>query len=85
MSEARWWVYMIRTQGGRFYTGITTDIERRFREHRDGRGGARFFRTDPPAEVVYREAATDRSAASRREAELKALPAAAKRALLVNR
>ncbi len=74
-TDARWWVYMVRTRSGRLYTGITTDIERRFAEHRsDTRRGARFFRADPAEAVVYREAAVSRSAASRREAAIKQLP-----------
>lgn len=69
-----WWVYMVRTRSGRLYTGITTDVERRFQEHRhDPRRGARFFRSDAAEEVVFREAAVDRSAASRREAAIKKL------------
>ena len=69
-----WWVYMVRTRSGRLYTGITTDVERRFHEHRhDPRRGARFFRSDAAEAVVFTEAAADRSAASRREAAIKKL------------
>jgi len=69
-----WWVYMVRCRSGRLYTGITTDTERRFREHcGEGGRGARFFRSDPPEAMVYTEAAVDRSAASKREAAIKKL------------
>ncbi len=74
-----WWVYMIRSQSGKLYTGISTDPERRFQEHAGaaenggGRRGARFFRGDPPEEIVYREIAADRSSASKREAAIKKL------------
>ena len=72
---SHWWVYMVRSQSGRLYTGISTDPERRFREHGgEGGKGARFFRGDPPEALVYRESANDRSAASKREAEIKKLP-----------
>ena len=71
----QWWVYMVQTRAGRLYTGITTDIERRFGEHCDTGSvrQAKFFRTDPAHAVVYREAAANRSAASRREAAIKKL------------
>lgn len=69
-----WWVYMIETHSGRLYTGISTDVERRFAEHcGGGRLAARFFRTDAPLRVAYREPALDRTAASRREAVIKKL------------
>lgn len=80
---SQWWVYMVRCRSGRLYTGITTDTDRRFREHcGEGGKGARFFRSDPPEALVYRESAVDRSAASRREAEIKKLPRARKLALV---
>ncbi|MBD2858706.1 GIY-YIG nuclease family protein [Spongiibacter sp. KMU-158] len=65
---------MIRSNSGKLYTGISTDPDRRFREHAgELAGGARFFRGDPPLQIVYRERASDRSEASRREAEIKKL------------
>lgn len=80
---SQWWVYMVRCQSGRLYTGITTDPERRFREHcGEGGRGARFFRSDPAEAMVYRESAADRSAASRREAQIKKLPRVRKLALV---
>lgn len=80
-----WWVYMVRSQSGRLYTGISTDPERRFREHSgEGGRGARFFRGDPPEALVYRESASDRSAASKREAEIKKMPRVEKLALVAS-
>ena len=76
---------MIRARSGKLYTGISTDVERRYREHGEGGSkGARFFRGDPPAELVYTEAAADRAAASRREAAIKSLSRAEKLALINN-
>ena len=70
-----WWVYMIETGSGKLYTGITTDVERRYREHCDDpRRSAKFFRTDPPRALVYREGCEGRSEASRREAAIKKMP-----------
>lgn len=82
-AESPWWVYIIRARSGKLYTGITTDVARRLGEHdAGGLKGARFFRGDPPQALVYREAAANRSAASRREAAIKALPRDAKLALI---
>lgn len=65
---------MVKSRSGKLYTGITTDVERRFQEHQGNHSrGAKFFRSDPAVEVVYREAADSRSSASRREAAIKKL------------
>jgi len=66
-----WCVYMIECEDGTLYTGITTDIARRFREHSQGRRGARYLRGRQPLGVVYLERGHDRSSALRREAEIK--------------
>ena len=68
-----WTVYILRCDDGSLYTGITTDLERRFKEHLAGRLGARYFNGRRPLEVAWAEAAVDRSAAQRREAEIKKL------------
>ncbi|MGY8905831.1 MAG: GIY-YIG nuclease family protein [Pseudomonadales bacterium] len=65
---------MVQTLGGRLYTGITTDPQRRFKEHcAGGKLGARFFRTDPAYAIAFVEPQSDRSAASIREAAVKKL------------
>lgn len=82
MSSA-WWVYMVRSRSGKLYTGISTDPERRFREHcGEGGRGARFFRGDPAEAIVYREPAENRSIASQREAAIKKLRRSEKAALI---
>lgn len=89
MSQSvRWYVYMIETRCGALYTGISTDVERRFAEHQarfEGRSrkGARFFNGKQPLRVVYREPVENRSAATRRELAIKRLSAARKRQLCV--
>jgi putative endonuclease len=59
------------------YTGITTDVERRFSQHRSG-AGAKYFRAHKPEQVVYLERGHDRSSASTREAKIKKMSTAAK-------
>lgn len=75
-----WQLYIILCSDDSLYTGITTDVERRFAQHRDGTG-ARYFRGRRPLRLVYLETGHDRSSASRRELEVKGLPAVAKRRL----
>lgn len=77
-----WFVYMILTSDRQVYTGITTDMARRWREHTSGKTGARYFRGRTPAQLCYLEAQHTRSSASQREARIKALSAGAKRALI---
>lgn len=64
---------MIEASDGSLYTGITTDVARRFEEHREGKQGARYFNGREPQRVVYVEPAEDRSSASKREAAIKQL------------
>lgn len=72
-----WYVYVLRCGDGSLYTGSTTDVQRRLREHQRGTG-ARYTRSHPPVELAYTEAAADRAAAQRREAAIKKLPRTAK-------
>ena len=68
-----WYVYIIRASDGSLYTGVTTDVERRFIEHFSPDKGARFFRGRKPLEIVYTETHPDRSSAQRRESDIKKL------------
>jgi putative endonuclease len=68
-----WWVYIIRASDDSLYTGISTDVERRFKEHVDGRVGARYFYGRKPTCVVYREHGHTRSSASQREFAIKSM------------
>ena len=66
-----WSLYIIEASDASLYTGITTDVDRRFSEHRERNRGARYFNGRDPLRVVYREDGHDRSSASKREAEIK--------------
>lgn len=78
-----WQVYIILCTDDSLYTGITTDIERRYSQHCDGTG-AKYFRGHSPRRLVYLEIGHDRSSASRREAEIKKLRAEEKRKLIAS-
>jgi len=81
-KATEWIVYIIEADNGHLYTGITTDLARRLTEHKQHKGGARFFHTSAANKVVYQETATDRSSASKREAAIKKLHRKAKLALI---
>lgn len=73
MKETAWFVYIIENEKGYYYTGITTDIERRFREHSSSKKGAKFFKTGAPVKVVFKKRFPDRSLASKYECFIKKL------------
>ena len=67
-----WYVYMVRCVDQTLYTGVTTDLERRLREHNEcNRTGARYTRARRPVTLAWHEAQTDRAQATRREAVIK--------------
>ncbi len=65
-----WFVYMIEASDNSYYTGITTDLDRRFNQHANG-SGAKYFRGRKPLKIIYVEHHLDRSSASIREALIK--------------
>ena len=67
-----WYVYILRCGDGTLYTGTTDDVGRRLAAHRAGRG-AKYTRGRGPLELVYVEEQLDKSAALRREWEIKRL------------
>jgi putative endonuclease len=83
MKQSKWFVYMIQSEKGHLYTGITTDVERRFKEHSDSKKGAKYFRGKVPVEVVYQKTFKDRSSASKYEAAIKKMPRANKIKLIM--
>lgn len=80
--EENWHVYIVRCNDGTFYTGVAKDLERRIQQHNHSNAGAKYTRTRRPVELVYREAAADRSSAQQREYQLRKLSAAQKRQLI---
>jgi putative endonuclease len=76
-----WKVYIVRCSDDTLYTGITTDIERRIKEHNDSKG-AKYTRARGPVELVYLAEFKDRSEASKEEWRIKALSREEKLALI---
>jgi putative endonuclease len=65
-----YYVYLIQCEDGSIYTGITTDLERRFREHSDKVGG-HYTRAHKVEKILYTEKYQTRGEALKREAEIK--------------
>jgi len=76
-----YFVYIIECVDSTLYTGITTDVKRRFEEHKSGRGG-HYTGAKKAMRVVYKEKHPNRSSASKREAEIKSWPRKKKLALI---
>lgn len=82
-----WFVYMILTNRNALYTGITTNVDRRFQQHLDmyygvpGSRGAKFFRVHKPLSIPYQKYFSNRSEASRYEYYVKRLTRKQKLAL----
>ena len=73
--------YILECADGTYYTGWTTDPERRLHQHNAGRG-ARYTSTRRPVQLVYVEPQPDRSTAQKREIKIKKLSRAHKAALV---
>jgi len=65
-----WFLYMVRCKNGHIYTGISTDVERRFAEHQAGKG-AKYLRGKGPLKLVYQKKIGSRSEALKAEISMK--------------
>jgi len=68
-----WFLYVVQCSDGTLYTGVTTDIERRIREHNGSKRGAKYTRGRRPVELVYVKDCRDRFEALREEYKFKSL------------
>lgn len=72
MNNIMYYLYLLQCENDTIYTGITTDLERRFVEHKSGTGkGANYTRAFKPIKILYTEEFQNRSDASKRESEIK--------------
>jgi putative endonuclease len=67
-----WQVYIILCSDNSLYTGTTTNIERRFSQHKTGRG-AKYFRGRQPLKLIYLESGRDRNTAVKKELKIKGM------------
>jgi len=68
-----YFAYIVRCKDASLYTGCTTDLERRVEEHNSSKRGAKYTKVRRPVELVYAEPFETRSAALKREAQIKRL------------
>ena len=80
-SVAPYFTYILECADGTLYTGIATDVEKRFEEHKNGKG-AKYTRAHGAKRIRYSEHCADRGAALRREIEIKNMPRAEKLSLI---
>lgn len=67
-----WYLYIIRAASQSLYTGITTDVERRFNQHQTNKG-AKHLKGKGPLSIVYQIRIGDRSTALKLEYRIKQL------------
>ncbi len=65
-----WFVYILKCRNDDLYTGITDNLQRRFDEHKSGKGG-HFTRSFGAEEILYSEEHMNKSSALKREAQIK--------------
>lgn len=76
-------IYLVRCRDGSLYTGIATDVSRRFSEHENGIKGAKYLRGKGPLKLVYQQEIGDRSTASKVESRVKRLSRTEKSDVLI--
>jgi predicted GIY-YIG superfamily endonuclease len=76
-----WYLYIIHCSDNSLYTGVTTDVSRRVKEHNLKTGGI-YTRTRTPVELIYQESHPNRSSALKRELQIKKWPRTKKLALI---
>ncbi len=81
-KDLSYFVYILECADGSLYTGIATDVVRRFTEHARG-AGSRYVFAHVPRKIVYHEKQPSRSHALKREAEIKRWSRAKKLELIV--
>lgn len=68
-----YYVYLLECKDKSIYTGITTDVARRFKEHKEGKGG-HYTSSKKAVKILYTEKFKTRSQALKREYEVKSWP-----------
>ncbi|NSX13558.1 GIY-YIG nuclease family protein [Cupriavidus taiwanensis] len=77
-ADCAWYLYLLECTGDSIYTGITTDVARRFAEHQSGKG-AKYTRSRKPLRVLGQMRFATKSEALKAEIEIKRMNSAQKR------
>ena len=75
-----WFVYILECEDGSLYTGISNNVEKRFLQHQNGKGG-NYTRSHKVQRLIYQEKLNSKSEALKREYEIKKLKRSEKRSL----
>ncbi|GEM_PF-290025 len=81
LSDKVWFFYILRCRDDSLYSGITTDLEGRLKEHNKGKG-AKYTSGRRPVTLVYSERCGTVSEARKREAQVKRWPRKKKEQLI---
>ncbi|MGI2098142.1 GIY-YIG nuclease family protein [Shewanella glacialipiscicola] len=82
-SSSLWYLYLVRCANGHLYTGVTTNVARRFSEHQSGGvKSAKYLRGKGPLTLMYQEQVGSQGNALRREIAVKKLSRSQKLALI---
>jgi putative endonuclease len=65
-----WFVYILLCKSGSLYTGISNNPQKRFLDHKNGKGGA-YTKSHKPIKIVHLEQFSDKSTALKRELQIK--------------
>ncbi|MDD5291471.1 MAG: GIY-YIG nuclease family protein [Patescibacteria group bacterium] len=73
-----WYVYIVQCKDKSFYTGVTTNLKRRIKEHNDSVLGAKYTKGRRPVKLVYSVKKKNKSLAQKEECRIKKLSRAEK-------
>ena len=84
-SAVVWWLYVIQCSDGSLYTGVSTDVQRRYAEHQQqGPKTARYLRGRAPLQLVFSVKVGDRGQALKLEYRVKQLSRSEKLQMITN-
>jgi putative endonuclease len=79
----KYFVYILQTSDGSFYTGLTKDLQARIDLHNEGKG-AKFTKGRRPVKLVYYETVKNLRSAIKREVEIKSFTKQKKNKLIAH-
>ena len=65
-----WFVYIILCLDNSFYTGVSNNPQKRFLDHKNGKGG-RYTRSHKPIKMIFQESYSNKTDALKRERQIK--------------
>ena len=80
--DRTWSVYILETRKGTYYTGVTNDLEARYRAHAEGRGSRAVRMAGGPIRIAWQQAEMGKAEAHRLEGAIKALSRPGKERLI---